>query len=158
MKQFYVNPVGKIISNEKVFFICIDEKYIPALKELDSFSHVNIIWWADKCDSEEMRNTLTTNQPYKNSPSVMGIFATRSPLRPNPVAVSTAQIIHTDCEKGIIQIAYTDAENNTPVIDLKPYTASLDRVENFTSPEWCRHWPESIEKSGDFNWEDEFNF
>ncbi len=158
MKQFYVNPVGKIISNGNGFFIRIDEKYIPALKELDGFSHVNIIWWADKCDSEEMRNILTTNQPYKNSPSVMGIFATRSPLRPNPVAVSTAQIIHTDYERGIIQIAYTDAEDNTPVIDLKPYTASLDRVDNFVSPEWCRHWPESIEKSGDFNWEDEFNF
>ena len=158
MKQFYVNPVGKIISDENGFFIRIDEKYIPALKELGSFSHVNVIWWADKCDSKEMRDILTTDQPYKNSPSVMGIFATRSPLRPNPVAVSTAQIISADYEKGVIQIAYIDAENNTPVIDLKPYTASLDRVENYTSPKWCRHWPESIEKSGEFNWEEEFNF
>ncbi|MCP1225630.1 SAM-dependent methyltransferase [Sebaldella sp. S0638] len=158
MKQFYVNPVGKIISNESGFFVQIDEKYIPALKELGSFSHVNIIWWADKCDSEEFRNTLTTEQPYKNSPSAMGIFATRSPVRPNPIAVSVAQIIHTDYEKGIIQISYTDAENNTPVLDLKPYTPSIERVESFISPEWCRHWPESMEKSGEFNWEDEFNF
>ena len=158
MKQFYINPVGKIISDENGFFVQIDKKFLPALKELDSFSHVNIIWWADKCDSEELRDILTTEQPYKNSPSVMGIFATRSPVRPNPIAVTTAQIIYTDYEKGIIQIAYTDAENNTPVLDLKPYTPSLDRIENFKSPEWCEHWPESIEKSGDFNWEDEFNF
>ena len=158
MKQFYIDSVGKIISNENGFFVKIDKKFIPALKELDTFSHVNIIWWADKCDSRELRDSLTTEKPYKNSPSVMGIFATRSPARPNPMAVSTAEIIHIDYEKGLIQITYIDADNDTPVIDLKPYTPSLDRVENFTSPEWCSHWPESTEKSGDFNWKDEFNF
>ena len=158
MKQFYLNPVGKIISNEKGFFVEISKNFIPALKELESFSHLNILWWADKCDTKELRNILTVEQPYKKSPSVMGIFATRSPLRPNPVAVSTAQIINMDYEKGIIQLAYIDAENDTPVVDLKPYTPSLDKADSFVSPEWCRHWPENIEKSGEFNWEEEFNF
>lgn len=158
MKQFYVRPVGKIISNESGFFLEIEEKFRAALKETGTFSHINILWWADKYDTEEFRDILTADQPYKNSPAVMGVFATRSPLRPNPVALSTAQIIHTDYENGLIQLAYIDADNETPVLDIKPYTPSLDKVENFTSPQWCRHWPESLEKSGEFNWEEEFNF
>lgn len=51
-----------------------------------------------------------------------------------------------------------DADDNTPVLDIKPYTPSLDRVESPGVPEWCRHWPKSIEESGDFPWEGEFNF
>jgi len=57
----------------------------------------------------------------------------------------------------MIQVGYTDADNGSPVIDLKPYTPSLDRVENPSVPEWCRHWPKSLEKSADFDWDSEMN-
>jgi tRNA (Thr-GGU) A37 N-methylase len=88
----------------------------------------------------------------------MGIFATRSPVRPNPIALSTSQIIHINHNKGIIQVAYIDANDGSPVLDIKPYTPSLDRVEAPGVPEWCHHWPMSIEQSGAFDWENEFNF
>ncbi|MNE61354.1 putative tRNA (adenine(37)-N6)-methyltransferase [compost metagenome] len=101
---------------------------------------------------------MEVSAPYKSSPPKMGIFATRSPIRPNPVAMSVVQIIDIDAEQGIIQIPYIDANNGTPVIDLKPYTPSLDRVESPSVPNWCKHWPKSIEESGRFNWESEFNF
>lgn len=88
----------------------------------------------------------------------MGIFATRSPIRPNPIALSTVEIIHIDYQKGLIQIAYIDANDTTPVLDIKPYTPSLDRVETPGVPEWCCHWPKSLEQSASFAWEEEFNF
>jgi hypothetical protein len=44
------------------------------------------------------------------------------------------------------------------VLDLKPYTPSIDRVESPSVPEWCDHWPKSYEESGGFDWEAEFNF
>jgi Uncharacterized conserved protein len=158
MKNFYVNPIGKIKANNDGMFIELEPEYIPALQALDGFSHINVIWWFSDFDNEEMRNILETPQPYKKAPAVMGIFATRSPVRPNPIALTAVQIIDTDLPKGLIQIAYIDANDGTPVLDIKPYTPSLDRVESPGVPEWCSHWPFSVERSGDFDWENEFNF
>lgn len=158
MEQFIVNPIGRVRITQEGMLIEVDKKYSPALKELDGFSHVNVIWWFNDCNNEDARSILEVSAPYKNGPSTMGVFATRSPVRPNPVALTTAQILYIDLEKGIIGIAYIDANDNTPVIDLKPYTPSFDRVESPGVPGWCRHWPNSIEESGDFDWENEFNF
>lgn len=48
--------------------------------------------------------------------------------------------------------------NNSPVLDIKPYIPSLDRVENPIVPDWCQHRPKSYEESGGFDRESEFNF
>lgn len=158
MSNYQVAPIGTININDQGMCIELDKKYIPALQALDGFSHLNVIWWFSDFDSEEMRNVLVTPQPYKNAPEKMGIFATRSPIRPNPSALTTVQILRIDYDNGIIQIAYIDANDGSPVLDIKPYTPSLDRVESPDVPEWCRHWPYSTEMSGDFNWENEFMF
>ncbi|SBV99882.1 conserved hypothetical protein [uncultured Eubacteriales bacterium] len=158
MQNFLVNPIGKINVKEEGVFIELQPKYIPAMQALDGFSHLNVIWWFSDFDNEEMRKVLETPQPYKNAPDVMGIFATRSPVRPNPIALTVVQIIRIDYEKGMIQIPFIDANDATPILDIKPYTPSLDRVELPDVPEWCSHWPRSVEQSGNFNWENEFNF
>ena len=88
----------------------------------------------------------------------MGVFATRSPQRPNPIALSVAQVLRIDQERGRIWIAYSDAEPGTPVLDLKPYTPSIDRVGEPQVPGWCSHWPQAMERAGEFDWESEFNF
>lgn len=158
MQNFQVNPIGKINVSEEGMFIELDPKYIPALQALNGFSHLSVIWWFSDFDYEEARNILEAPKPYKNAPPVMGIFATRSPVRPNPIALTTVQVIHADYERGVIQVAYIDANDGTPVLDIKPYTPSNDRVEAPGVPEWCRHWPMSLEQSGNFDWENEFNF
>lgn len=158
MNQYTVTPIGKVQNTMGEFAIQIDVQYRPALKGLEGFSHLCMIWWFSKCDDEQYRNILECESPYKNSPDTLGTFATRSPMRPNPIALSTVQILSIDVEKGIITIPYTDAEDGTPVLDLKPYTPSLDRILSPTVPEWCRYWPMSVEESGDFDWESVFNF
>ena len=75
----------------------------------------------------------------------MGIFATRSPIRPNPIALTAVEKLHIDYEKGVVQIAYIDANDGSPVLDIKPYTPSLDRIEAPEVPAWCAHWPKSLE-------------
>ncbi len=152
-----VEPIGSIIINEEGFFVRVNPMYLPGLQALEGFSHLNIIWWFSDCDSEETRNILTVPQPYKQAPATMGIFATRSPFRPNPIALTTVEVIDID-GNGIIRVAYIDADDNTPVLDIKPYSPSLDRVEAPTVPPWCRHWPTSLEASEDFDWAGEFNF
>jgi tRNA-Thr(GGU) m(6)t(6)A37 methyltransferase TsaA len=158
MDNYQVKPIGKISISEAGMFIELESKYIPALQALDGFSHLSVIWWFSDFDNEEARNMLEAPQPYKTAPAVMGIFATRSPVRPNPLALTAVQVIHIDNEKGIIQIAYIDANDGTPILDIKPYTPSLDRVETPGVPEWCIHWPASLEQSENFDWKNEFNF
>lgn len=158
MQNFIVKPIGVVSVTEGGTFIKLEPKYRPALQALNGFSHLNIIWWFCDFDNEETRSILETPQPYKNAPAVMGIFATRSPVRPNPVALTAVQIINIDSENGTIQIDYIDANDNSPVLDLKPYTPSFDRVENPGVPQWCCHWPKSLEASGNFDWENEFHF
>ncbi|MCO7126899.1 SAM-dependent methyltransferase [Sporolactobacillus shoreicorticis] len=158
MNHFIVNQIGIVSIKDSGMFVELDKAYIPALKELDTFSHINVIWWFDGFDDTEMRSVLENPKPYKNLPDTMGIFATRSPLRPNPIALTTTQMLDIDHDNGSIQIAYIDADNNSPVLDIKPYTPSLDRIENPTVPAWCNHWPKSVEDSGTFDWSKEFNF
>ena len=158
MKNYQVTPIGRVCVKEEGMFIELEPKYIPALQALDGFSHLNIIWWFSNFDDEKARNIFETSKPYKGAPDVMGIFATRSPIRPNPIALTSVQVIHIDYEKGIVQVAYIDAEDGTPVLDIKPYAPSVDRVETPGVPSWCMHWPKSLEDSGNFDWENEFNF
>ena len=158
MNDYMVHPIGKVRTSEEGTLIELEKEYIPALKSLEGFGHADILWWFDGCDDEENRSVLEAESPYKQGPDTMGIFATRSPQRPNPIALSVAEILYIDHEAGAIYIAYTDARQGSPVLDLKPYTPSLDRVEHPQVPDWCGHWPRSLEESGDFDWENEFNF
>lgn len=158
MKNLSLNPIGKVNINENGMFIELNKKYTKALKGLDGFSHINVIWWFSDSDTEKGRNTLEVSKPYNTSPDVMGTFATRSESRPNPIALTASQVINIDYENGIIQLAYIDANNNTPVLDIKPYSPAFDKIENPKLPNWCSHWPKSSEESATFNWANEFNF
>jgi len=88
----------------------------------------------------------------------MGVFATRAPQRPNPIALSTAHVTYIDLARAVIGLAYIDAAPGSPVLDIKPYTPSLDRVARPSVPGWCAHWPVCVEDSGAFDWQSEFNF
>lgn len=153
--EFSIKPIGSIEVGEEGMFVKVEQCYKEALKGLEEFSHVSIFWWFDGCDNEKSRGLRVIDTPYGCCDEKKGIFATRSPERPNPIALTVAQVIHIDHDKASIQISFIDANNNSPVIDLKPYTPSLDRVESPSVPSWCRHWPRSLEESAEFDWEEE---
>lgn len=155
--NFQVIPIGRIASNAGAVFIKVEARYTHALQALDGFSHLNVIWWFNDFDDENLRGRLTVRQPYKGGPDTMGIFATRSPVRPNPIALTTVRVIQINQPEGTVQVSYIDANEGTPVLDIKPYTPSLDRVEHPDVPDWCSHWPISLERSASFNWEKEFS-
>ena len=150
--------IGKIIAEGDEMFLQLNKEYIKGIGGLDGFSHIDVIWWFDKCDTEEERKILKIKKPYKKSPEFLGVFATRSPERPNPIALSITEVTHIDYEMGRIYITYIDAMNGSSILDIKPYTPSIDRVEQPKVPKWCSHWPVSYEKSGEFDWENEFLF
>lgn len=158
MNDMKIHSIGRIESDGEGFRIVLDPSYGKGLKGLADYSHVQVLWWADGCDNETARATLVEPKPYVKGPDEIGVFATRSPARPNPIAVSVAAIAYVDEVTGTVGLHYIDTFPGTAVLDLKPYTPSLDRVENPSTPEWCRHWPRSCEGSGDFDWAAEFNF
>lgn len=158
MEKLILKPIGRIVNNQDETYILLDKSYLPALEGLDGFGYLQVFWWFSGCDNETSRAKLSEIKPYTHGPSIVGTFATRSPERPNPIALTCAKVTHIDKEKVLIGLAYIDANDGSPVLDIKPYIPSLDRVETPVVPKWCSHWPKAWEESGDFDWEGEFNF
>ena len=158
MNEITLNPIGKVVDENGQVKIVLEQAYRAGLKGLDGFSYVQVLWWMDGCDNPKDRATLVEQKPYTKGPNELGVFALRSPERPNPIAVSNVAVAYIDEELGTIGLYYIDAFPGSVVLDIKPYTPSIDRVEHAMTPAWCSHWPKSYEESADFDWETEFNF
>lgn len=158
MNDIKLYPIGYVKNENNEVKIVLDPVYRKGLKGLEGYSHVQVLWWMNGCDNENDRGTLVEIKPYAKGPDEIGVFALRSPERPNPIAVSNVNIGYVDEESGTIGLYYIDAFPDSVVLDLKPYTPSIDRVDNPSTPEWCSHWPKSYEESGNFDWAYEFNF
>lgn len=155
-KSFQAKPIGTIKAGEEGFQILIEPAFRPALKELDGFSYINVLFWCDQVDDAQSRSFVQCDKPYAKAPDKVGIFATRSPARPNPIALTAVAAMHIDHQQGVIHIPFIDAEDGTPVIDIKPYLPALDRVKDVAVPAWCQHWPKWYEESAKFDWAAEF--
>ena len=156
--EINLRDIGIIENDGRKFSIKMHKKYVLGLMGLKGYSHLLVIWCFHKSENNIFKEQIILENPYKKGPEQIGVFATRSPERPNPLAVSVPQVKSIDFEKGIINFWWIDADSGTPVLDIKPYTPSTDRVEKPEVPDWCKHWPKNIEGSGDFDWESEFNF
>lgn len=150
--KFDLHQIGVVRAGAEGFVLEIDEAYRPALTGLGGYSHINVLWWADQVDEPMLREVTVAEQPYKNAPAAIGIFATRSPVRPNPISLTAAQLLSIDAAAGLVRIAYIDADDGSPVIDLKPYVPATDRVRDAKYPEWAASWPQWYEDSATFDW------
>ena len=144
---FQMFPIGYVTRNQKGINLEILERFRPALKQLDHFSHVMVFWWAHKHDNEKSRSALQCEPPYAKG-RITGVFATRAEYRPNPIAMTTCKILKIDETKGIITVADIDAYDGTPIVDLKAYFPVCDRVKQARIPEWLSGWPERMPEEG----------
>lgn len=150
--------IGVVSYTENGCVVKIDKPYIKGLKGLEGFGHINVLWWFSECDDLKSRSVLELEQPYRNAPEKVGVFATRFPERPNPIALTTSEVLSIDYEAGEILVAFIDAANGSPVLDIKPYIPSFDRIASPKVPQWQSEWPLSSEESSDFDWSKIFNF
>jgi tRNA-Thr(GGU) m(6)t(6)A37 methyltransferase TsaA len=149
-ESFVLHPIGRVHRNDESIQIKVDASYRPALKQLGQFSHVMVFWWADWFDSDEYRNNqdmLQCQPPYAQE-HVTGVFATRSPYRPNPVGMTTCKLLGVDEEEGSVRVADIDAVDGTRVVDLKAYFPVCDRVRQAHIPAWLADWPEWMPENG----------
>ncbi len=96
-------------------------KYQEGLKDVDGFSHLIILYLLHKSKSHSLhvRPKLDT--------TLRGVFATRSPNRPNRIGLRVVELLERNGNK--LKVRGLDAEDNTPLLDIKPYTPK-DRIEN----------------------------
>jgi tRNA-Thr(GGU) m(6)t(6)A37 methyltransferase TsaA len=156
MTDITYRPIGAVRNDDGGFAIEIDPGLREGLLGLEGFSHLLVCWHADQ--GSWSPDWLTMPKPYRLAPERLGVFATRSPMRPNPVCLSIVEITGIDRAAGRIGVAWIDAAPGTPVLDLKPWLACCERPRSPRYPEWCRHWPATVEDSGGFDWGSEFRF
>jgi tRNA (Thr-GGU) A37 N-methylase len=95
-----------------------------------------------------MRN-LVVELPY--APEVRtGVFANRSELRPNPIAITTSFILSVDENAGVVDLAWIDSFDGSPILDIKPYLPMSDRVRDAEYPEWLEGLPDCMEEAAEF--------
>ncbi|RXE56635.1 methyltransferase [Methanoculleus taiwanensis] len=157
-REFCVKPVGVVHAGGESYSIEIAEPFRPALAGLDGFGHILVLWWADQVATEELRSETVCRKPYTKGPDTIGIFATRSPVRPNPIALSTVPVLGIDTAAGIIEVPFIDADDGTPVLDIKPYLPATERIREVRVPAWSAHWPQWYEDNWGFDWAAEFTF
>lgn len=118
----YINkaPRQPIPNDAGEFALILKKEYKKALKQLKSFKYIYVIYYLDKAI---WPNELELSKPLKNKQKV-GLFASRSPNRPNPIGLSVVKI--KKIEKNVIYISGIDAFNGTPLLDIKPYIKKFD--------------------------------
>ena len=106
--------------SDAVCTIAVDPAFAEALKDIESCSHLVVLYWMDKAP----RNLVL--QVPGHYGVQRGTFALRSPARPNPVAMSVVKLLGVDGTR--LSVVGLDCLDGTPLIDLKPYFASTDSV------------------------------
>lgn len=106
----------------------IDEAFRPGLQRLEAYSHIIVLTWFDRAD----RNLIV--QKPAHAPETRGVFALRSPVRPNPIGLHVVQLLALDPITGTLMLDAIDALDGTPVLDIKPYFASVDAFPDATRP------------------------
>jgi len=113
--------------------IHLDNRYTKGLKGLEEFSHAVVVFYLDRASFDPSQHLLRQPRGQKDA-SKIGLFAQRTKYRPNPIGVSTVELI--SIENNVITVRGLDALADTPVLDLKPYMPVFDRVEGAKVPEW----------------------
>ena len=123
MKSFILYPIGTVKAEGETAALQLDAAYIPGL------------WWFDRCDNPQDR-AMVRQLPHTGPKKERGTFSTRSPHRPNPIALSVVKVRSIDYERGEVLIDSIEAQDGTPILDIKPYSPKIDAVPDALTPNW----------------------
>ena len=120
-------------SDLKKSVIIINKEYSDCLDGIEDFSHIVVLFWTHKV-SDNARQIKKVHPAGLKQMPIKGIFATRSPVRPNPICKTTVKLIE---RKGTTLIVEgLDAIDNTPVVDIKPHVPFYDSPLNVRLADW----------------------
>ncbi len=117
--QYQVRPVGWVRKSGGKTYLEINEAYQDALLGVDELESIWVIWWFDRHDTPEQRAILQVNPFGDPDNPLRGVFATRSPVRPNLLALTRCEVLAV--EGNVIEIDDIDAYADTPILDIKRF-------------------------------------
>jgi tRNA-Thr(GGU) m(6)t(6)A37 methyltransferase TsaA len=110
------HPDEDVNDRDLISRIGIGKEYADGLAGIEDWSHLYVIYWMDKIPDE--KKTLLCPGSKPDMPTV-GIFATRAPVRPNPIGLTLVELLRR--ERNVLVVKGLDALDGTPVLDIKPY-------------------------------------
>lgn len=114
-------PMGRGAKHDADGVLEILPEYELGLTDVEGFSHVFVLWVFDRSDGSELMTTPPTDtRPH-------GVFATRSPFRPNPIGLTVVRV--TGREGNRLLVSGVDMLDGTPILDIKPYLSSIPPEE-----------------------------
>lgn len=137
-KIFELIEIGKVKNDyseeipddyeEDLSKIEVHKRYEDALLGIEKNSHISVMCWFDRSDREIQR----VHPMGDNSNPLTGVFATRAPVRPNPIGYTVCELVNR--EGNTLRVKGLDALNETPVIDIKSYKRY--EIEEPQFPDW----------------------
>jgi tRNA-Thr(GGU) m(6)t(6)A37 methyltransferase TsaA len=112
--------------------LVISKELTSALDGVDGFSHLFVLFWLHKTSAKQQKLLKVHPRRRKDLP-LLGIFATRTMTRPNPVGLTLVELVKV--EGNVLTVRGLDAFNGTPILDIKPFD-SWDIAETAKVPEW----------------------
>ncbi|WP_052343295.1 tRNA (N6-threonylcarbamoyladenosine(37)-N6)-methyltransferase TrmO [Saccharicrinis fermentans] len=116
-------------------YILINDEFVEGLKDMDGFSHITLIYHLNKVTGHQLSVV-----PYMDD-KAHGVFATRSPKRPNAIGLSTVKLERVEGNKLFVR--EVDMLNETPLLDIKPFFRQADNRMDATSG-WLEKKDQSI--------------
>ncbi|MBD3184715.1 tRNA (N6-threonylcarbamoyladenosine(37)-N6)-methyltransferase TrmO [Candidatus Poribacteria bacterium] len=116
--EMVLRPVGIVIKKQDdISEIEIYQEYSPGLKSVENRTHLWIMFWMSRL-SEADRKVLQAHPMGDRSKEIRGVFALRSPMRPNPIGLTKIELISKN--ENILIVSGLDAFEGSPIIDIKP--------------------------------------
>jgi tRNA-Thr(GGU) m(6)t(6)A37 methyltransferase TsaA len=113
--------------------ISIDPALAPGLEGLERYSHIVVIYWAHRATAAS-KMALRVRYKGDRSRPMVGVFASRSPYRPNPLCIRVARLVEVKGE--VLVMEGLDALDGTPVVDIKPFIPRIDNPAGASVPDW----------------------
>ncbi|MBA2859734.1 tRNA (N6-threonylcarbamoyladenosine(37)-N6)-methyltransferase TrmO [Methanococcus maripaludis] len=123
-KEYKIFEIGMFKKDEKNSYLEIYDEFLDGIDGLTENSKILVFLWFNRSDEEVKRKTIMVHPRGNINNPIRGVFSTRSPMRPNPIALYTVKIEKILGNK--IYIEEIDAFSETPLIDIKNYSKELD--------------------------------
>lgn len=143
MREIVLRPIGRVRNsirvlkregwNSVISEIVLNPEYGEALDGVKDYSHLFILFWITRIPSNR-RGMMKIHPRSREDLPLVGIFATRTQYRPNPIGLTLVKVLSR--RKNVLRVRGLDAIRGTPVLDIKPISPAKEFPQKTRVPEW----------------------
>jgi tRNA-Thr(GGU) m(6)t(6)A37 methyltransferase TsaA len=140
-EKIVLNPIGyvkteavgeEVKDKSRTSQIVLRDNLVEALDGITGFSHLFVLFWLSQIPDEQ-RMIMKVHPRGRMDMPLLGVFATRTNLRPNPIGLTLVELLKV--EGNTLTVRGLDAFDGTPILDIKPFD-SWDTAKNARVPDW----------------------